>query len=159
MDSSILVLGLGNILLQDEALGVLAAGRLQTQLASRPDLSGKVQVLDGGTLGLDLLTYLFDAKRVLFLDAVDAGQKPGELVRLEGEAIPAALAVKLSMHQVGLQDLLAACWFRGKLPEKMVLWGMQPDVVDWGLELTPVVSKAMPQLVENAYQELETWLS
>jgi hydrogenase maturation protease len=148
-----LVLGLGNILLQDEALGVRAMEGLRQQ--SR--LPEHVSMLDGGTLGLNLLPYLFECDQVLFLDAVNFDAKPGALIRLEGEEIPTRLAQKMSMHQIGLQDLLAALSFRGKLPGRMVLWGMQPESLDWGLELSPTVQTAMPALVAQAAQELSNW--
>lgn len=151
--ASILVLGLGNTLLQDEGLGVQAAHRLQ-ETAHLPD---EVLVLDGGTLGLDLLPYFNDATHVLILDAVEMNAAPGTPVRLEGQQIPAALAAKLSMHQVGLQDLLAACSFRGRVPEKLVLLGLQPAMVDWGLELTTPIATALPGLVQSAITELEAW--
>jgi hydrogenase maturation protease len=148
-----LILGLGNTLLQDEALGVRAVERL----VATTRLPQEVTALDGGTLGLTLLPYLYEAEQVLFLDAVNFNGQPGEMIRLEGAQIPAALAVKLSMHQVGLQDLLAALSFSGRSPERMVLWGMQPGTIDWGLELTEPVQRILPQLVQRAVEELESW--
>jgi hydrogenase maturation protease len=149
----ILILGLGNILLQDEGLGVRAVERLTSQYA----LPENVQIMDGGTLGLDLLPYLAGVTDLLILDAVDAGQPAGVLARLEGEAIPAALSLKMSMHQVGLQDLLAASSLRGSLPERIVVWGIQPVSLDWGVELTPSVQTALGQLVAAAVNELREW--
>jgi hydrogenase maturation protease len=148
-----LILGLGNTLLQDEALGVRAV----EHLIATTRLPQEVTALDGGTLGLSLLPYLYETEQVLFLDAVNFEGKPGEMIRLEGQQIPAAIAVKLSMHQVGLQDLLAALNFSGRLPERMVLWGMQPGTVDWGLELSGPVSQALPELVQRSVAELASW--
>ena len=74
---------------------------------------------------------------LLIVDAVRAGWPPGTLVRLEGDAIPTALAHKMSMHQSGLQELLAVSAFQGSLPPHVVLCGLEPAVVDWGLELSP----------------------
>jgi len=148
-----LVLGLGNTLLQDEALGVRAVEQLAVCVA----LPDSVSALDGGTLGLNLLPYLLESDQVLFLDAVNFDGRPGEMIRLEGGEIPTRLAMKMSMHQVGLQDLLAALSFRGTLPERMVLWGMQPGTVDWGLDLTPGIEKALPALVNHAVRELYAW--
>jgi hydrogenase maturation protease len=148
-----LILGLGNTLLQDEALGVRALDLLTANYY----LPESVEVLDGGTHGLNLLPYLADMDRVLFLDAVHFDALPGDLIRLEGGEIPARLALKMSMHQTGLQDLLAALYLRGKSPKQMVLWGMQPGVVDWGLECSPAVQSALPLLVERAVNELRGW--
>ena len=145
MDRKILILGLGNTLLQDEGLGVRAVERLRLGGALPP----QVEALDGGTLGLGLLPYLKGVTDLLILDAVDLDQPPGSLIRLEGDAIPAVLAPKLSMHQVGLQELLAAGSFSGSLPERVVLLGLQPENVDWGLDLTPTIEAAMDKLVES----------
>jgi hydrogenase maturation protease len=148
-----LVLGLGNILRQDEGLGIHAVGRLQT----RYRLPRQVRALDGGTMGLDLLPYLEDASAVLLIDAVQTGQPPGSLVRLEGQAIPSALALKMSSHQVGLQELLATSLLRGTLPARMVLWGIEPASIAWGLELSPVVGAAIGELVDAVARELHGW--
>jgi hydrogenase maturation protease len=146
MDRKVLILGLGNTLLQDEGLGVRAAERLR----DGGSLPAQAEALDGGTLGLGLLPYLKGVTDLLILDAVDLDQPPGSLFRLEGDAIPAVLAPKLSMHQVGLQELLAAGSFSGSLPERVVLLGIQPEAVDWGLDLTPTIEAAMDVLVEFA---------
>ena len=146
----VLILGLGNILFQDEGLGVRAAECLQACNSIPED----VQVLDGGTLGLSLLPFLDDVTHLLILDTVDAGQPPGTLVRLEGKAIPVALSHKLSMHQVGLQELLVAGSLTGSLPENIVLWGVQPETIDWGLGLTNPVENALEQLVDSVLNEL-----
>ena len=148
-----LVLGLGNILLQDEGLGVHALERLVAQYP----LPDQVQAMDGGTLGLDLLPYLEQATDLLILDAVQTGQPPGTLVRLEGAAIPTALALKLSVHQVGLQELLALGDLQGKLPRRIVLWGMEPASLDWGTELSSLIFSRLDDLVTAAVNELGEW--
>jgi hydrogenase maturation protease len=150
----VLVLGLGNILFQDEGLGVRAV----EQLSETYPLPDTVRCLDGGTLGLDLLAYFTANSRILILDAIQAGLPPGHLVRLEGSDIPAALAQKMSMHQLGLQDLLATSALRGTLPERVVLWGMQPAQIDWGIELSPPVAQALPELIQAAVRELADWI-
>jgi len=149
----VLVLGLGNIILQDEGLGVWALERLQ----ARHQFADHVRLMDGGTLGLDLLPYLAEAANVLLLDAVDSGKSPGALARLEGDAVPAQLALKLSAHQIGLQELLAAARFQGVWPRRLVLWGMQPAVLDWGAEPSALVQAALDSLVEAAAGELRAW--
>ena len=153
MERRILVLGLGNILLQDEGLGVRAVERL----AARYRLPPEVQVMDGGVMGLDLLPHLEGVTHLLIADAVQTGQPPGSMVRLEGEAIPAALQVKMSMHQVGLQELLALASFQGTLPERVVLWGLEPASLDWGLELSAPIAAQIDALVDAAVGELRAW--
>ena len=152
-EAKVLILGLGNILLQDEGLGVQAVQRLESNYQLPPD----VEIIDGGTKGLDLLPFLEGVTDLLILDAVKMDEAPGTLIRLEGEAIPKALSVKMSMHQVGLQELLALGDLQGTLPSRIVLLGLEPAVVDWGLELSPPVADKLDELVEAASDELRRW--
>ncbi|NNJ11833.1 HyaD/HybD family hydrogenase maturation endopeptidase [Chloroflexales bacterium ZM16-3] len=146
-------MGLGNIILRDEGLGVRAYERL----VERYTLPEDIEAIDGGTLGLNLLPYLEDASRVLLIDAVRGGLEPGEIVRLEGAQIPAALALKMSMHQAGLHELLAISALRGTTPETVVLWGMEPLVMEPGLDLTPPCAAALDDLVDRIVGELRAW--
>jgi hydrogenase maturation protease len=146
-----LVLGLGNILLGDEGVGV----RVVERLRARYELPEGIQVMDGGTLGLDLLPYLKGTSRLLVVDAVQAGKAPGTLLRLEGKEIPILLDLsKVSPHQDGLQDLLAAAALTGCLPEDVVLCGVQIDSLRVGLELSPPVAAQVDALVERVAGEL-----
>ena len=146
----VLVLGVGNVLMQDEGLGVRAVERLQERYRLPPG----VRAVDGGVMGLDLLPYLEDAQRVLILDAVQTGRPPGSLVRLDGHQIPAALALKTSIHQVGLQEVLAVGRFRGTLPASITLWGIEPASVEAGIGLSPVVSAAIDEAIAAVAEEL-----
>lgn len=148
-----LVLGLGNIILRDEGLGVRACERLLERYA----LAAGVDAVDGGTLGLHLLPYLEGVRNLLILDAVRSDEPPGTLVRLEGEAIPAALAHKMSMHQFGLAELLAVGGLLGEPPQRIVLWGMAPAVMEPGLDLSEPVAASLDALVEAAVGELAAW--
>jgi hydrogenase maturation protease len=148
-----LVLGLGNILMRDEGIGVRAV----ELLAERYEFPPEVQLLDGGTLGLNLLPYVEDADRLLVIDAVHVGGEPGTVVRLESEEVPAFLGVKISPHQIGLADLLAAARLRGRCPRELVLVGVQPGVIDVGLELSPPVAAQVGALVEAALSQLSRW--
>ena len=151
--STTLVLGLGNILLGDEGVGIRVVERLQ----ARYDLPDEVQVLDGGTLGLDLLPYVEDADRLLVVDAMELGAEPGTIARLEGKEVPAYLGVKVSPHQVGLADLMAVTRLRGQFPSELVLWGVQPAVIAVGIDLSPVVEAQVEPLVEKVVAELQQW--
>lgn len=149
----ILVLGLGNIIMGDEGLGVRACERL----TQRYRLSDGVTVLDGGTLGLDLLPYLEDVTDLLILDAINTGLPPGMIMRLENEQIPQTLAIKMSMHQVGLQELLAVMALRGHTPPRMVLLGMEPARIEPGIELSAPVLANLDALVASVVAELRSW--
>lgn len=150
-----LVLGLGNILLGDEGVGVRVIERLQ----DRYQFPEGVRAMDGGTLGLDLLPYLTGTSRLLVVDAIQAGQPPGTLLRLVGNEIPVFLdASKVSPHQDGLQDLLAVATLSGCLPEEVVLWGVQIESLRVSLELSPDVAAQVDALVEIIAGELNLGL-
>jgi hydrogenase maturation protease len=148
-----LVLGLGNILLRDEGIGVWVAESLSREFG----FPLEVATLEGGTLGLDLLPRLDGVERLLLVDAVKLGREPGDIVRLEGDAVPVALDVKISPHQVGVQDLLAAARLMGREPPLVVLWGMEPERLDPGTGFSPRVAEALPQLRDGVLEELRLW--
>jgi hydrogenase maturation protease len=149
-----LVLGLGNILLGDEGVGVRVVERLLEQY----EFPEGVRVMDGGTLGLDLLPYLEEASRLLVIDAVQARKAPGTLVRMAGDEIPVFLDVsKVSPHQEGLQDLLAVAVLKGYLPDEVVFWGAQIEALGVGLELSSAVAAQVDALVEKVLAELARW--
>lgn len=149
----ILVLGLGNILLGDEGLGIRALEQLQERYC----LPETIQSLDGGVLGLELLAYAEGMTKWLIIDAVQTGQAPGTVVRLAGAEVPAALALKISMHQVGFQEVLALCQLRGTMPSDLVVWGIEPAVLASGVRLSEAVAVHLEELVERVVTELEGW--
>ncbi len=148
-----LVLGLGNILLSDEGVGVHVIHLLR----ERYQFPQEVEILDGGTLALDLLPYVEDADRLLMVDAVQMDAPPGTVTRLEGEEVPAVLNLKYSPHQMGVSDLLAAARLMGRYPAELVLWGIQPASMDVGLELSPAVAAQVETVVQNVLAELQRW--
>lgn len=153
MTASTLVLGLGNVLLSDEGIGVWVADRL----ARGFEFPEGVTVLEGGTLGLDLLPRLDGVERLLLIDAVTLGRIPGAILRLEGDEVPSALGVKISPHQIGLADLLAAARLTGQAPPELVLWGMTPERLDPGTSFSPRVARALPRLLACVLEELDRW--
>lgn len=150
---AILVLGLGNLLMQDDAVGIHAVQQLQRDYR----LPSQVQLLDGGTLGLDLLPYIEEAERLLIIDALEMRSTPGSLHRLTGDEVPRAFAGKLSVHQMGLQDLLAVAELQGTLPEQVVVLGVQAASVDVGLELSAPVQQAFEPLLQSVLEQLRDW--
>ncbi|MGD9048163.1 MAG: HyaD/HybD family hydrogenase maturation endopeptidase [Anaerolineae bacterium] len=148
-----LILGLGNILLGDEGVGVRVVERL-LDLYHFPE---GTQVLDGGTLALDLLPYVEDADRMVVIDAVDMRAEPGTVVRITDEEVPTFLSVKVSPHQMGLADILSAARLRGLSPGELVLWGVQPEVMDTTLELSPPVAAQVDVLVDGVLADLSQW--
>jgi hydrogenase maturation protease len=150
---AILVLGIGNSLMNDDALGVTAIEQLQ----ARYSFPAGVSVVDGGTLGLDLLPMLEGVKKLLIIDAIDMGAAPGVLFRLQGEEVPRAFASKLSVHQMGVQDLLAVAELQGHVLEELVVWGVQPGSIEMEMRLTPAVAAAMTPLLNGVIRELAGW--
>ena len=150
---SILVLGLGNTIMTDDGFGV----QVVTTLASRYHFHGPLKLLDGGTLGLDLLPHLENVESLLIVDALDMRDESGKIFRLEGDEVPRAFASKLSVHQMGLQDLLAVAELLGHVPRKLVVWGVQPESIEMGTELTATVAAAVEPVVSSVLGELQEW--
>jgi hydrogenase maturation protease len=148
-----LVLGVGNLLLSDEGVGL----RVVERLTATYELPPTVQVLDGGTLGMDLLYYLEGIDYLLIIDAVETGSEPGTLVRLENDDVPAFLSVKISPHQIGVPDMLFAARLQEIYPERVVLFGIQPANLAVGLELSPEVAEQLDVLVEQVVDQLTAW--
>ncbi len=148
--AALLVLGLGNVLCGDDGLGALAVHLLQRDFLA-PE--GAV-VIDGGTLGLSLLPLIQDAERVLLVDAIrNAGAHPGAAVRLHGDDVAPAVRERLSVHQIGVADLLDGARLLGCCPPSMTLLGLVPEDLGLRVGLSPAVERAMPGLVERIITE------
>jgi len=153
-----LVLGVGNLLLSDEGVGLRVVERLVTSY----QIPEEVQALDGGTLGLDLLHYLEVAdgrpvENLLIVDAVEMDEEAGTLLRMEGDEVPSFLSIKMSPHQVGIPDMLFAAKLRDLYPPNVVLWGVQPGSLEVGLDLSPPVAAQVDVLLEKVLEELARW--
>ena len=148
-----LVLGVGNKLMSDEGVGVHVIERL----AANYDLPKEVQLLDGGTLGMDLLYYLEGIENLLLVDAVETHKEAGTIIRLEGEDVPAFLDLKISPHQLGVPDMLAAARLKDLYPKRLVLWGIQPELMEIGLDLSPLIASKVDTLVGSLVEQLRAW--
>lgn len=146
-----LVLGVGNLLMSDDGVGVHAVQRLE----KRP-LPPGVEALDGGTCGLDLLQFFEGVERLIVLDAANLGREPGEIVRLEGEEVPAFLAMKMSPHEINLPELLFSAKLSGIYPRQVVVLGMQPETIETGVELSPPVAAQVDALIERVMEEIQS---
>ena len=113
-----------------------------------------VVALDGGTLGLSLLPLVDSADQVILIDAIDAEGPPGTQVRIEGDEVAPAVYERLSPHQIGVADLLAGASLLDKYPERVVILGVVPASIELGLERTPAVAAAIPELVRRVVEEL-----
>ncbi len=145
-----IVLGVGNILLSDEGIGVRAIEKLQQDY----DLPPEVVIIDGGTTGMEMLEDLSNADHIIIIDAVRAGKAPASIVRLAGEQVPVFFKTKLSPHQIGLSDVLATLEFIGEAPGGVTVFGVEPVSLETGMALTPQVEARLPILLELVATEL-----
>lgn len=144
------VLGIGNIILSDEAVGVRAVEALQAGWMLPED----VAAIDGGTSGMELIEDLSNLDFLLVLDAVRTGAAPGTLVRVDGERIPVFFRSKLSPHQIALPDVLASLELLDAMPKEIVVLGVEFESLELGLEMTPAIAAQVPVLAAMAAQEL-----
>jgi hydrogenase maturation protease len=135
----ILVLGIGNLLLGDEAVGV----RIVEALEQRYRLPAHVEVLDGGTSGMELMEMMADRDHLIVADAVLTGAEPGSVAVLYDEEIPALFTRKVSPHQLGLSDVLMALRLTDEFPRRLTLVGVVPESLEPGIGLSAVVSQAI----------------
>ncbi|MCA9933430.1 MAG: HyaD/HybD family hydrogenase maturation endopeptidase [Anaerolineales bacterium] len=148
-----IVLGLGNTLQTDEGLGVHALKALEERLGPQD----KVELIDGGVLGLNLLPLVEAASHLLILDAANAGKPPGTLIELKRDEIPLYAGVKMSQHQLTFQEVLGLASIREKLPPHLYLVGAQPEDLSVGLELSETILGVMPDIVKRATAVLQQW--
>ena len=155
----VLVLGLGNVLLKDEGVGVHVAGQLQKQV-----LPCNVEVVDGGTAGLDVLLSRQGLDKLVVIDAMRAGKKPGTIykARLKGTELDKLTRIfgqdresKISLHQVGLIDALTCAEKMNCAPKRIVIIGVEAGEVDCGLELTEKVKQRVPEIINTVLEEIK----
>jgi hydrogenase maturation protease len=148
-----IVIGLGNILLKDEGIGVHVVNAVRERYTFSPE----VEILDGGTLGLDLLHYFEGRDQILIVDAVDFKKDAGYIGVIEDDNIPSALFAKLSVHHIGLSDVMFAAKLLDYKPLKIRLIGIQPQSLDVGLDMTERISSKMGELIDKIIMTLKEW--
>ena len=148
---NVLVLGIGNVLMTDDSVGI----RVINELERRFRFPEGVELLDGGTSGIELLSYIANKDYLIIVDAIKSDFPPGTVVKVEGEDVPAKFMTRISPHQLGLSDLLAAATLTGELPRHMVLFGIEPKRVELGLEMTEEVKGSFEKLVGVVVDELK----
>src|SRR5450830_143767 len=154
-NTELLVLGIGNILWADEGFGV----RCVEALNALYEFGDNVTLMDGGTQGLYLLPYIEDARRLIVFDAVDYSMQPGEMVVATDNDVPRFMGVKkMSLHQTGFQEVIMSAALLDKLPESMVLIGVQPEELDdYGGSLRDIVKAQIEPSLNIALQWLTRW--
>lgn len=145
-----LILGVGNILLGDEGIGI----RVVEELTNRYAFPEEVMVLDGGTAGIELLRYIEGRDLLILIDAMRAGLAPGTVFRVEGEDVPKRFMTRISPHQIGLSDLLAAGLLSDLIPERITLFGIEPERLETGIYLSDTVAATLDKLIAAVLAEL-----
>lgn len=149
-----LVLGLGNLLMNDDAAGLHAVYALQQRYPDRENF----QIVDGGTLGLDLLGHVAWADKLLLLDAININVAPGTVALIAGEDINPIFSQRISPHQVNLKDLLEAAELIGDRPADVELLGIQYQNVHMEMTLSDAVVKGLPKMIAEATSRIEQFL-
>lgn len=148
----IVVLGVGNILLKDEGVGV----RVVEELQQRYEFPDNIRVIDGGTQGLWLMPTIQESDHLIVVDAVLGGGEPGTIYRLERGDLPTGLRAKQSAHDSDLVEALNLCNLLGSGPKNVVVIGIQPqDIQPFGMELTDTIAAKVQDLVLLVVAELE----
>lgn len=145
-DRDILIMGIGNVLMGDDGLGVHAIRELE-----KTELPGNVEVLDVGTAFIDALPHLNHRQQIIVIDAVKAGKTPGTVYRIEVD--PGSYTQESpSIHGMSIINMML--FARCALPKTITLLGIEPDVIDWSMELSPCVSAAKPLLIDAVLREI-----
>ena len=144
------VLGIGNLLMKDDGVGVHAGRALE-----KCRLPADVDLVDGGTAGCDLLPFMAGAEKIIIIDALMGGGPPGAVYRLTAEECgEQPINCTLSLHELGILTVFNdLALLEGKTPPCVII-GVEPAEIDWGMELTPEVAAVLPRVLELVQQEL-----
>lgn len=147
------VVGIGNVLLGDDGAGVWLIHHLLAAYRFTPE----IELLDGGTLGLGLVTYLSDTDRLLVIDAATTGSVPGTVAVMRGRDVPAILRATLSAHEASLCDLLGALTLLGMTPDEFVAVGIEPQDLTPSVKLSAPVREALEVAERAVVEQLSAW--
>jgi hydrogenase maturation protease len=148
-----LLIGLGNLIYADEGVGVHAMRRLEAEYSFSP----AVELVDGGTSGLDLLPMLRDRRQLLLIDALAADAPPGTLRVIRNRDIRSALTEKVSLHHLGIADLLALAELLDYNPTEIALLGVVPERLEMQLGLSSRLRRGLPEIMDTARAILRAW--
>ena len=152
-ENSIVVLGVGNILLTDEGLGVHVVEDLKANYTFTPQIS----LIDGGTMGMELLTYMRGMKKILLIDAVNGGEAPGTIYEFPHHELEQYFTDHISVHEVGMQDILRIRAIQENPLEDAIVIGVEPESLEVGFEPSAPVQKALPEVKERVLRVLREW--
>ena len=147
------MLGVGNILLRDEGVGVRVVEELQKR-----DLPPEVELFDGGTIGADLLDVIADRRKVIVIDAAMGDFEPGTVIRLTPEDLATPEQPSASLHDLGVHETLMLARQMNAAPDEVTLIGVKPFRVEYGLDLTPEMQRLVPRIADTVLEELKRCL-
>ena len=151
MTKKIVILGIGNVLLNDEGIGVKVIEYLQRHY----EFPEEVELVDGGTGGIGLLEFVEKADILIVIDAINGGEPPGTVYKFSGKELPRSVVERLSLHEVNFLDILDLAAMRGNLPEKIVIIGVEPKSLEMEAILSPEVQAKIPELADAVIGELK----
>ncbi|HDX9578897.1 TPA: HyaD/HybD family hydrogenase maturation endopeptidase [Bacillus pseudomycoides] len=151
--AKITILGIGNTLFTDEGVGIHLLPLLEE--VYKDDM--QVEIIEGLTDGMKLLGPVEEAENLIIIDAINAGVEGGTILSLEGDEIPAYFGIKMSVHQMGFQEVLFAAKFRERYPKKIIMFGMQPTSLELGVELTETNQAKLEDLAEAVMNQVNRW--
>ena len=149
----VIILGIGNILLSDEGVGVKIIQDLEAQY----DFPENVELVDGGVGSFSLLPYIESAKKLLIIDAISGGKPPGTIYKFKDKNIPYQIIEKISLHEISFFDILNLAKLRGKYPEEIVIIGIEPQSLEFKIGLTEIVEKNYNKLLNEVLTQLKNW--
>jgi hydrogenase maturation protease len=150
LQKPILILGIGNLLLKDEGIGVHVINRLREM-----DLPPDVEIMDGGTLGIDLIFYIEGRKKVIVIDTVKAGDPPGTLYRFTDKELTVKKDFLRTAHGIDFSDVVGTVKQFGNKPDEIVFIGVEPEDISEGLEPTDFIARRIPVIIELVMKELK----
>jgi hydrogenase maturation protease len=139
--------------MEDEGIGVHVVNKLEKDF----EFSPSIQLIDGGVTGTDLLPYLEENDRVIIVDAVNFGQEPGFIGSVENDDILTRLTTKMSLHHLGITDVLSSLKLLGTGPDELYLVGIQPASITLKMEMSELIAKRMNRIIEVVLLKLEEW--
>lgn len=153
VESKITILGIGNTLFSDEGVGIHLLPLLEEALKEVDN----IEIIEGLTDGMRLLGPVEEAENLIIIDAINAGKEGGTIISLVGEEIPAYFGIKMSIHQLGFQEVLLAAKMRERYPKQIVMVGMQPTSLELGVELTETNRQKLGELANAVIEQVHNW--
>lgn len=143
------VIGIGNILQRDDGMGVHVIKQLENQ-----GLPSAIELVDGGTSTLNMLSYFMDYNRVIIVDCLRGGLEPGTIYKIKPQDIKKYKKENLSIHDVQILDVVNMANMMGKFPE-VIIFGIEPKEIEFNLEMTDIMKSKVPEVIEHIKKELE----